>query len=71
MPTYPLSGDDLLLLEIDFSSYDGSCKDLYLSPTGELVECRRERYHEDDTHATRAGFKALKWPVEIPEDIED
>ncbi|TFD60956.1 hypothetical protein E3T39_07565 [Cryobacterium suzukii] len=53
--------DDELLLEIDYTDYDSSCRDLHITPAEDLVECRRQRGHEDDTHGTRAGVRAIRW----------
>ncbi len=55
--------DDELLLETDYTSYASSCRDPYIGPGEDLVECRRQRGH-DDTHATRAGVRALRWLAE-------
>ena len=52
--------DDELLLEADYTSYANSCRDPHIAPGDDLVECRRQRGH-DDTHATRAGVRALRW----------
>ena len=52
--------DDELLLETDRTSYANSCRDPHIAPGDDLVECRRQRGH-DDTHGTRAGARALRW----------
>lgn len=58
----PIAMDEtkLLLLEIDYTQWDVSCRDPHLTPDGQLVECRRQKKH-DNTHATRAGFRAITW----------
>ena len=53
--------DDELLLEIDYTGYDSSCRDPHITPADDLVECRRLRGHDDDTHCTRAGTNAIRW----------
>lgn len=52
--------DDELLLETDYTSYANSCRDPHITPAKDLVECRRQNGH-DDTHATRAGLRAIRW----------
>ncbi|TFC04656.1 hypothetical protein [Cryobacterium mannosilyticum] len=56
--------DDELALESDDTSYANSCRDPHIAPGDDLVECRRQRGH-DDTHGTRAGTRAgaraLRW----------
>jgi hypothetical protein len=54
--------DDELLLETDYTSYASSCRDPHITPTADLVECRRQLGH-DGTHATRAGVRAIRWAV--------
>ena len=58
-----MTGDELLL-ETDYTSYANSCRDPHITSTQELVECRRQNGH-DDTHATRAGIRALRWRAAI------
>jgi hypothetical protein len=53
--------DDELLLEIDYTGYDSSCRDPHITPTEDLVQCRRLRGHDEDTHGTRAGVRAIRW----------
>lgn len=57
--------DDQLLLETDYTSYASSCRDPHVTPTNDLVECRRQSGH-DDTHATRAGVRAIRWALPAP-----
>lgn len=57
--------DDELLLETDYTSYASSCRDPHITPTNDLVECRRQNGH-DDTHATRGGLRAIRWEVQAP-----
>lgn len=57
--------DDQLLLETDYTSYASSCRDPHITPTNDLVECRRQSGH-DDTHATRAGLRAIRWAMPEP-----
>ena len=52
--------DDELLLETDYTSYANSCRDPHITSSQDLVECRRQNGH-DDTHATRAGIRAIRW----------
>jgi hypothetical protein len=54
---------DELLLEMDYTGYDMSCRDPYLTADADLVLCRRQKGH-DDTHATRDGTEVLVWPAE-------
>ncbi|WP_104190785.1 hypothetical protein [Cryobacterium sp. Y82] len=56
--------DDELLLEIDYTDYTSSCRDPHITPAEDLVECRRLRGHEDDTHGTRAGVSAIRWAAD-------
>ncbi|MDJ0349712.1 hypothetical protein [Cryobacterium sp. PH29-G1] len=53
--------DDELLLEIDYTGYDSSCRDPHITPSEDLVQCRRLHGHDDDTHGTRAGGRAIRW----------
>ena len=48
------------LLEIDYTSYDVSCRDPLISGDDQLVLCRRLHGHTGD-HATRAGIRAIVW----------
>ncbi|TFD30355.1 hypothetical protein E3T40_15265 [Cryobacterium sp. TMT1-19] len=57
--------DDQLLLETDYTSYASSCRDPHITPTNDLVECRRQSGH-DDTHATRSGLRAIRWAAPEP-----
>ena len=52
--------DDELLLETDYTSYANSCRYPHITSSQYLVECRRQNGH-DDTHATRAGIRAIRW----------
>ncbi|TDW29456.1 hypothetical protein [Cryobacterium psychrophilum] len=52
--------DDDLLRETDYTSYCDSCRDPHITPADDLVECRRQNGHAD-THATRAGLRAIRW----------
>ncbi|TFC91793.1 MULTISPECIES: hypothetical protein [Cryobacterium] len=54
-----------LLLETDYTSYASSCRDPHITPTNDLVECRRQNGHAD-THATRGGLHAIRWAVHAP-----
>ena len=56
--------DDELLLEIDYTGYDNSCRDPHITPAADLVECRRLRGHGGEPHGTRAGVRAIRWSVE-------
>ncbi len=58
--------DDELLLEVDYTAYDSSCRDPHITPSTDLVECRRLRGHAGDTHGTRDGPRAIRWLVERP-----
>ncbi|TFD27791.1 MULTISPECIES: hypothetical protein [Cryobacterium] len=53
--------DDELLLEIDYTGYDSSCRDPHITPAEDLVECRRLRGHGDEPHGTRVGMRAIRW----------
>ncbi|TFD11467.1 hypothetical protein E3T35_09670 [Cryobacterium sp. TMT1-2-2] len=53
--------DDELLLEIDYTGYDNSCRDPHITPAEDLVECRRRRGHDDNMHGTRSGVRAIRW----------
>ena len=56
--------DDELLLEIDYTGYDSSCRDPHITSAADLVECRRLRGHDDDLHGTRAGVRAVRWQAD-------
>ena len=56
--------DNELLLEIDYTDYDSSCRDPHITPAEDLVECRRLRGHGGEPHGTRAGVRAIRWSVE-------
>lgn len=53
--------DSELLLEIDYTGYNDSCRDPHITPAEDLVECRRMRGHDNDTHGTRAGVRVIRW----------
>ncbi|TFD70439.1 hypothetical protein [Cryobacterium sp. Hb1] len=57
--------DDELLLEIDYTNYNSSCRDPHITPAEDLVECRRPRGHDDDMHGTRAGVRAIRWTAGV------
>lgn len=52
--------DDDLLREADYTSYHDSCRDPHITPSEDLVECRRQTGHTD-THATRSGLLVIRW----------
>lgn len=45
-----------ILLEMAYTRYDASCRDLAVTENGELVECRRDRRHNPaGVHAVHGG----------------
>ena len=56
--------DSELLLEIDYTGYNDSCRDPHITPAEDLVECRRMRGHDNDTHGTRAGVRVIRWQAD-------
>jgi hypothetical protein len=57
-----LDGEDMTLLEIDYTPYDNACKDPAVIE-GQVVECRRHLHHNrtDNRHATRFGARMVDW----------
>ncbi|WP_213815033.1 hypothetical protein [Glaciihabitans sp. dw_435] len=58
-----MSDHALLLLEMDYTTYGQSCREPHITPSSELVECRRDRGHSADVHATRAGAGIIVWEI--------
>lgn len=52
-----------LLLEMDYTTYGQSCREPHITPDAQLIECRRDRGHARDDHATRAGMGVIVWGV--------
>ena len=52
--------EEKVLLEMDYTTYDASCKDPHVSPAGDLIECRRQARH-DNEHGTRGGENLISW----------
>ena len=57
-PVYP--DQEAVQKEMAYTDLHGSCKDVHVTPTGELRECRRAKRHTPP-HASGYGTRHEQW----------